>query len=59
MSEPSQPRGGQRQHRQLATPRLKTQLEIGKEYTALRNKNPRVNNPPPFIEEFLLGKGGY
>ena len=58
MSEPSQLREGQRQRRQLATPRLKTQLEIGKEYTASRNKNPRVNNLP-FIEEFLLGKGGY
>ena len=32
MSEPRQPRGGQRQRRQLAAPRLKTQFEIGKEY---------------------------
>ena len=32
MSEPRKPRGGQRKQRQIAAPRLKTQLEIGKEY---------------------------
>ena len=53
MSEPRQPRRGQRRQRQLAAPRLKTQFEIGKEYKETPWGRKSIYAASPYCEEVL------